>query len=87
MPSRYAVICWACHSAFSLVLALAALSRPASRRLRWLGAWTCIAAIASSSGRVAAGPLPSVVSLMRAMIPQPVPDHSVKVRNVGAGAA
>ena len=36
--------------------------------LRSLGAWTCIAAIASAGGRGRAGAPPSVVSVMRRMI-------------------
>ena len=68
MPSRCAVTCWACHSAFSRALPLAAARNAASFGLRSLGAWTCIAAIASAGGRGVAGAPPSVVSLMRRMI-------------------
>ena len=64
MPSRCAVTCCACQSALSLSLALAAASRPASLRLRWLGAWTLMAAIASLSVGGGAGALPSAWSLM-----------------------
>ena len=48
MPSRCAVTCCACQSALRRSLAFAAARNPASRRLRSLGACTCISAIASA---------------------------------------
>ena len=41
--------------------------------MRSLGAWTCIAAIASAGGRGGVAAPPSVVSLMRRMIAAPAP--------------
>ena len=72
MPSRSAVTCWACQRAFSLSLAFAAASSPASLRLRSLGAWTAIAAIASRGGSGGGG-APSVSSLMEEMMATPLP--------------
>ena len=87
MPSRCAVICWACQRAFSLSFALAAASRPASLRLRSLGAWTAMAAIASRGGSGSGG-APSVSWLMEEMMAtSPPPLVSLASGCAGAVAA
>jgi len=61
IPSRSAVVCCACQRALSWVSALAAARNAASLRLRSLGAWIRIGAIASLGVRGPVGALASLI--------------------------